>query len=272
MKKHNTLHYIILSVSSLIILFPLYLMFVMAFKESSEILGANYLLPSLRPTFVNFIRVFQAAQFHIYLMNSLFVVLGILAMQLLLIIPAAYVFSKANNRLVGFIFILYVIQIMLPLEALIIPNYRIMHTFGLTDTRVSMILPFIGSGYAAFLIRQSFKQIPQALDDSAVIDGCGHFKMMYHVYIPLSKPTITVFSMISIAIHWNDYLWPLIITDSDAVRTLTIGLGMFVQHESGADWGMLMSATLFITLPIILLFLVLQRTFLENFLTSGIKG
>jgi ABC-type glycerol-3-phosphate transport system permease component len=135
-----------------------------------------------------------------------------------------------------------------------------------------MILPFVGSGYAAFLIRQSFKQIPQALDDSAVIDGCGHFKTMYHVYIPLSKPTITVFSMISIAIHWNDYLWPLIITNSDKVRTLTIGLGMFVQHESGADWGMLMSATLFITMPIILLFLALQRTFLENFLTSGIKG
>jgi ABC-type glycerol-3-phosphate transport system permease component len=78
--------------------------------------------------------------------------------------------------------------------------------------------------------------------------------------------------MISIAIHWNDYLWPLIITNSDKVRTLTIGLGMFVQHESGADWGMLMSATLFITMPIILLFLALQRTFLENFLTSGIKG
>jgi len=78
--------------------------------------------------------------------------------------------------------------------------------------------------------------------------------------------------MISIAIHWNDYLWPLIITDSNAVRTLTIGLGMFVQHESGADWGMLMAATLFITLPIIILFVVLQRSFLENFLTSGIKG
>jgi ABC-type glycerol-3-phosphate transport system permease component len=247
-------------------------MLVMAFKNSREILGAHYLFPSLQPTFENFIHVFQAASFGVYFLNTMFVVLGILALQLVLIIPVAYVFAKSNHKLVGFIFILYVIQIMLPLEALIIPNFRIMHAFGLTDTRVSMILPFVGSGYAAFLIRQSFKQIPQALDDSAVIDGCGHFKTMYHVYIPLSKPTITVFSMISIAIHWNDYLWPLIITNSDKVRTLTIGLGMFVQHESGADWGMLMSATLFITMPIILLFLALQRTFLENFLTSGIKG
>jgi len=247
-------------------------MIVMAFKDAKEILGANYMWPSLQPTFENFIHIFQAASFNIYLVNTIIVVLGILALQLFLIIPAAYVFAKTDNRFVGFLFILYIIQIMLPLEALIIPNFRIMHTFGLMDTRISMILPFIGSGYAAFLIRQSFKQIPQALDDSAVIDGCGHLKMMYHVYIPLSKPTITVFSMISIAIHWNDYLWPLIITDSNAVRTLTIGLGMFVQHESGADWGMLMAATLFITLPIIILFVVLQRSFLENFLTSGIKG
>ena len=272
MKKTTIFHYLILFITSLVIFFPLYLMIVMAFKDAKEILGANYLWPSLQPTFENFIHIFQAASFNIYLVNTIIVVLGILALQLFLIIPAAYVFAKTDNRFIGFLFILYIIQIMLPLEALIIPNFRIMHTFGLMDTRISMILPFIGSGYAAFLIRQSFKQIPQALDDSAVIDGCGHLKMMYHVYIPLSKPTITVFSMISIAIHWNDYLWPLIITDSNAVRTLTIGLGMFVQHESGADWGMLMAATLFITLPIIILFVVLQRSFLENFLTSGIKG
>ncbi|MFQ5834668.1 MAG: carbohydrate ABC transporter permease [bacterium] len=264
--------YSILVVVSLFMLFPLYLTIIMAFKDPKSILSGAYLLPSLHPRFRNFVDVFEAANFFTYLGNTVLVVTGILLLQLLLIIPAAYVFARLKFKFSGVLFLLYVIQIMLPLEALIVPNYRIMSSFGLLDTRVAMILPFIGSGYCAFLLRQAFKQIPQSLEDSAIIDGCGHFRFIWSVLLPLSKPTIMVFSLISVATHWNDYLWPLIITDSDRVRTLTIGLGMFVQHESGADWGMLMAATLFIALPIIILFLVLQRSFIESFMTSGLKG
>ena len=94
----------------------------------------------------------------------------------------------------------------------------------------------------------------------------------WHVLIPLSRPTIVTFSMISIATHWNDYFWPLIITDLGRVRTLTIGLDMFVQQESGSDWSLLMAATLFVCAPIIVFFLATQKTFIKNFLTSGIKG
>lgn len=264
--------YSVLVLASLFMLFPLYLMIILAFKDPKSILSGAYLLPSLHPRFSNFVDVFEAANFFAYLRNTMVVVTGILLLQLLLIIPAAYVFARLKLRFSGVLFLLYVVQIMLPLEALIVPNYRIMSSFGLLDTRVAMMLPFIGSGYCAFLLRQAFKQVPQSLEDSAIIDGCGHFRFIWSVLLPLSKPTIMVFSLISVATHWNDYLWPLIITDSDKVRTLTIGLGMFVQHESGADWGMLMAATLFIALPIIMLFLVLQRSFVESFMTSGLKG
>lgn len=268
----NKVKYSILLITSLIMVFPFYLMVIMAFKTPREILSGAYLLPSLQSNIDNFVQVFTAAPFFTYLANTILVVTGILILQLLLIIPAAYVFARLKFKLSGFLFILYVIQIMLPLEALIVPNYRIINSFGLLNTRIAMMLPFVGSGYCAFLLRQAFKQIPQSLEDSAIIDGCGHFRFIWHVLLPLSRPAITVFSLISVATHWNDYLWPLIITDSDRVRTLTIGLGMFVQHESGADWGMLMAATLFITLPIVLLFLILQRTFIESFMTSGLKG
>lgn len=271
-KSKNKLKYFTLLVTSLVMVFPFYLMVIMAFKTPREILSGAYLLPSLQSNINNFAQVFSAAPFFTYLTNTILVVTGILILQLLLIIPAAYVFARLKFRLSGFLFILYVIQIMLPLEALIVPNYRIINSFGLLNTRIAMILPFVGSGYCAFLLRQAFKQIPQSLEDSAIIDGCGHFRFIWHVLLPLSRPAITVFSLISVATHWNDYLWPLIVTDSDRVRTLTIGLGMFVQHESGADWGMLMAATLFITLPIVVLFLILQRTFIESFLTSGLKG
>jgi len=271
-KTESLIKYTVLSITSAIMLFPLYLMITMSFKTPRMILSGAYLLPPTHPTFTNFIHVFAAAPFFTYLINTVLVVTGILILQLLLIIPAAYVFARLKFRFAGFLFILYVVQIMLPLEALIVPNYRIMSSFGLLNTRIAMILPFVGSGYCAFLLRQAFKQIPQSLEDAATIDGCGHLRFIWSVLLPLARPTITVFSLISVATHWNDYLWPLIITDSDRVRTLTIGLGMFVQHESGADWGMLMAATLFITLPIITFFLVLQRTFIESFMTSGLKG
>lgn len=266
------LKYSSLTIASLIILSPFYLMLIMAFKQSKAILSGNYFVPPLQPSFDNFVRVFAAADFFTYLVNTVLVVTAILVLQLILIIPAAYVFARIDFPFSGVVFMLYVIQIMLPLQALIVPNYRVINTLGLVNTRLALILPFVGSGYCAFLLRQSFMQVPQSLIDSAIIDGCGHFNLIRRVYLPLSKPTLAVFALISIATHWNDYLWPLIITDSDRVRTLTIGLGMFVQHESGADWGMLMAATLFITLPLIVLFLFVQRSFIENFMTSGLKG
>ena len=271
-KRDSLVKYTILIITSAIMLFPFYLMLVMSFKDPKEILAGAYLLPSTHPTFSNFIHIFAAAPFFTYLVNTVLVVTGILLLQLLLIIPAAYVFARIKFRFSGVLFALYVIQIMLPLEALIVPNYRLMNSFGLLNTRVAMILPYIASGYCAFLLRQAFKQIPQSLEDAATIDGCGHFRFIWSILLPLARPTITVFSLISIATHWNDYLWPLIVTDSDRVRTLTIGLGMFVQRESGADWGMLMAATLYISLPIIVFFLILQRTFVESFMTSGLKG
>jgi len=272
MLKKIQAKYAILLIAVIITLIPLYLMATMAFRYGKDIFTGNYLFPPLNPTFGNFKVVFESAPFFVYLLNTIIVVLGILAMQLVLIIPAAYFFARIKFKFSGILFMLYVIQIMLPLEALIVPNYQIIKRFGLINTRLAMMLPFIASGYGTFLLRQTFKQIPQSLEDSAIIDGCGHFRFIWHVLLPLSKPTLVTFSLISVATHWNDYLWPLIITDTERVRTLTIGLGMFVQQESGADWGVLMAATFFITFPIIMLFLILQRTFLKSFMTSGIKG
>ncbi len=267
------LKYIILFIAVGVIFVPFYLMITMAFKNYNEILTGNYLLPTLHPNLKNFKVVFESAPFFTYLKNTVIVVLGILAIQLLLIIPAAYAFARLEFRYSNLLFALFIVQIMLPLNALIVPNYQIIKSMGLVNTRLAMILPFVASGYGTFLLRQAFKQIPKSLEDAAIIDGCGHFRFLWYVVLPLARPTLITFSLISIATHWNDYLWPLVITDTDSVRTLTIGLGMFVQQESGADWGVLMAATLFISFPIVLLFLILQRTFLRNFfMTSGIKG
>lgn len=105
-----------------------------------------------------------------------------------------------------------------------------------------------------------------------MIDGCSGPRFLYSILVPMAKPTLVAFSLISVVTHWNDFFWPLVVTDSPAVPTLTMGLAMFVQQESGADWTLLMAATIFVTAPLLLLFIVYQRIFIESFMSAGIKG
>ena len=262
----------VLQLASIIMILPFVWLISTALKSPAEVFTEN---PNLLPeTFrwSNFAAIMDQAPFWLYMGNTIIVCVGILIIQLLLVIPAAYAFARLEFPGKDVMFLLFVIQIMLPLESIIIPNYLITKNLGLLNTRTGLILPFVASGFGTFMLRQTFKQIPKSLEDAALMDGAGHLRFIWHVLIPLSRPTIVTFSMISIATHWNDYFWPLIITDTDNVRTLTIGLGMFVQQESGSDWSLLMAATLFVCAPIIAFFLATQKTFIKNFLTSGIKG
>lgn len=222
--------------------------------------------------FGNYAEVFDRAPFGMFLVNTIIVVCGILAVQLVTVTLAAYVFARRKFRGADILFLLFLIQMMIPIHATFLPNFLTLKSLDLLNTRVAMMLPFFASGYGTFLLRQAFKQVPRELEDAAVIDGCGGLRFLWHVLIPLAKPTLVAFALISLVTHWNDYLWPLIVTDTPDVRTLTIGLGMFVQQESGADWTLLMAATVFVTAPLMGIFLVFQRKFIESFMFSGLKG
>lgn len=222
--------------------------------------------------FGNYGEVFDRAPFGIFLVNTIIVVCGILTVQLVTVTLAAYVFGRRKFRGADLLFLLFLVQMMIPIHATFLPNFLTLRSLDLLNTRVAMMLPFFASGYGTFLLRQAFKQIPRDLEDAAVIDGCGGLRFLWHVLIPLAKPTLVAFALISLVSHWNDYLWPLIVTDTPDVRTLTIGLGMFVQQESGADWTLLMAATVFVTAPLMGIFLVFQRKFIESFMFSGLKG
>jgi len=212
------------------------------------------------------------APFGLFLINTLIVVTGILAVQMVTVTLAAYVFARRQFRGANILFLLFLVQMMIPIHATFLPNFLTLRSLDLLNTRVAMMLPFFASGYGTFLLRQAFRQIPRDLEDAAVIDGCGGLRFLWHVLIPLAKPTLVAFGLISLVSHWNDYLWPLIVTDTPDVRTLTIGLGMFVQQESGADWTLLMAATVFVTAPLLVIFLVFQRKFIESFMFTGLKG
>ena len=262
----------VLHLAAIVMILPFVWLVSTALKSPAEVFTENLTLLPEMFRWSNFVEIMDQAPFWLYMGNTIIVCLGILIIQLVLVIPAAYAFARLDFPGKDIMFILFVIQIMLPLESIIIPNYLITKNLGLLNTRTGLILPFVASGFGTFMLRQTFKQIPQSLEDAAMMDGAGHLRFIWHVIIPLSRPTIVTFSMISIATHWNDYFWPLIITNTDNVRTLTIGLGMFVQQESGSDWSLLMAATLFVCAPIIVFFLVTQKTFIKSFLTSGIKG
>ena len=220
----------------------------------------------------NYAEVFDRAPFGLFLINTLIVVTGILAVQMVTVTLAAYVFARRQFRGADILFLLFLVQMMIPIHATFLPNFLTLRSLDLLNTRVAMMLPFFASGYGTFLLRQAFRQIPRDLEDAAVIDGCGGLRFLWHVLIPLAKPTLVAFGLISLVSHWNDYLWPLIVTDTPDVRTLTIGLGMFVQQESGADWTLLMAATVFVTAPLLVIFLVFQRKFIESFMFTGLKG
>jgi sn-glycerol 3-phosphate transport system permease protein len=220
----------------------------------------------------NYREVFERAPFGMFLVNTVIVVTGILAVQLVTVTLAAYVFARRRFRGSNALFMLFLVQMMIPIHATFLPNFLTLRALDLLNTRVAMMLPFFASGYGTFLLRQAFKQVPRELEDAAVMDGCGGLRFLWHVLIPLARPTLVAFALISLVSHWNDYLWPLIVTDTPDVRTLTIGLGMFVQQESGADWTLLMAATAFVTAPLLLVFLVFQRKFIESFMFSGLKG
>jgi sn-glycerol 3-phosphate transport system permease protein len=250
---------------------PLAWIILTSFKHRTEVFSETLVLWPEVIRWGNYAEALRAASFGVYLVNSILVVGMILAVQLVTIVCAGYAFARLNFRGRDLLFYLFILQIVFPIHLTFVPNYLTMHKFGLLNTLVALALPFMASGYGTFMIRQAFLQIPQELADAARLDGCGHLRTLWYVFLPLIRPTIVAFSMISVVVHWNDYFWPLLVTESSSVRTLPIGLGMLAQSESGADWTLLMAATVFMIAPLMIAFLIFQKKFISSFMHSGLK-
>ena len=162
-------------------------------------------------------------------------------------------------------------QVMFPIYAIFLTNFVTIRELGLMNSLWALMVPFVASGYGTFMLRQAFRQVPAELADAAKLDGCGHFSTLWHVYLPLVKPTLIAFAIISVVTHWNDYMWPLLVTNSESVRTLPIGLGLLAKADSGADWTRLMAATVVVVSPLLVFFVIFQRRFVDSFMHAGIK-
>lgn len=219
----------------------------------------------------NFVAAWNAAPFGRYLVNTIFLVTMILGAQLLLCIHAAFAFARLNFPGKNTLFALVLVQLMVTPDILLVRNYATVAQLGLLDTIPAIGLPYFASAFAIFLLRQTFKTIPMELDDAARVEGVTLLGLIWRVYVPLAKPTILAFALVSVSNHWNNFLWPLIVTSSVSTRPLTVGLSIFATTDSGIDWSIITAATLITSGPLLIGFLLFQRQFVQSFMRAGIK-
>lgn len=222
-------------------------------------------------TLDNFYAAWKAAPFPIYYINTVLLVLIILSIQLVLCTLAAYAFARYEFAGKNILFSLVLVQLMVMPEILIIRNYQTLSTLGFVDTLFGIGLPYFASAFAIFLLRQTFKTIPQELVEAAQMEGASTLQILRHVYIPLAKPTYLAFSLVSISHHWNNFLWPLVVSNSVESRPLTVGLQVFSSSDQGIDWSIITAATLLTAAPLLIGFLIFQRQFVQSFMRAGIK-
>lgn len=266
----NKLHFILMPLAAFW-LSPLFWIVITSLKARKEVFDtASGLLPTVLQ-WSNYPAAMRVAPFGIYMMNSVLVTGGILACQLVTITLAAYAFARLEFPGKKLLFTFFLLQIMFPIYATFLTNFVTIREIGLLNTLPAMIVPFVASGYGTFMLRQAFRQVPSELADAARLDGCGHFATLWHVYLPLVQPTLIAFGIISVVTHWNDYMWPLLVTNSESVRTLPIGLGLLAKSDSGADWTRLMAATVVVVSPLLLFFIIFQRRFVDSFMHAGLK-
>ena len=222
-------------------------------------------------TLENFSRAWAAAPFARYFLNTALLVTMILACQLVLSTLAAYAFARFEFAGKNLLFSLVLVQLMVMPDILLVENYKTMSRLGLVDTLLAIGLPYFASAFAIFLLRQTFMGIPKELDEAARVEGASAMQILWRIYVPLARPVYTAFALVSVSFHWNNFLWPLIITNSVSARPLTVGLQVFSSTDQGIDWSVITAATLMSSAPLLVAFLLFQRQFVQSFMRAGIK-
>ena len=222
-------------------------------------------------TLENFTYAWTFAPFPRYLLNTVIMVTSLLAGQFVVGSLAAFAFARYPFPGHKVAFGLVLAQLMITPEILIVENYGTLARLGLTDSIAGIVLPYMASAFGIFLLRQAFKSVPSDLDDAARIDGCNWAGILRHVYVPLTQATYLAWGLVSVSHHWNDFLWPLVVTNSVKTRPLTVGLAIFAAPESGVDWSVLSAGTLLSIAPLMLVYLVFQKQFTESFVMTGLK-
>ena len=247
---------------------------VAAFRpDGAGSVGMASLVPDLNPTLSNFRNALDSGSFGLYYFNTALVVSGVLAVQCVTISLAGYAFARLTFPGRDVLFYAFLLQLMLVPPALIVPNLRTIVDLGLYDSLAGAMAPYFASAFGTFLMRQTFLAIPRDFEEAASMDGAPWWAIVWYVLLPMARPGLVAFAIVSVTAHWNEFLWPLMVINDPSNHTLTIGLAAFTRGaEGGKEWGVLAAGTLLVVAPLALAFVAFQRRFVDSFVFSGIKG
>lgn len=230
------------------------------------------LLPSGPFSLSNFAQAWDSGHFPLWYLNTIILCGGILAVQCVTVSAAGYAFVRLRFPGKSLLFHAFLLQLMLVPPILIVPNVTTLVRLGLYDTLPGVMAPYFASAFGVFLMRQTFRTIPRDYEEAAVIDGARIPQLVWHVLLPLARPGLAAFAIVSVTAHWNEFLWPLMATASPRNQVLTVGLASFTAGaEAGSEWGVIAAGTFLVAAPLLLAFLLFQRRFVSSFLFSGIK-
>ncbi|MCI9887770.1 carbohydrate ABC transporter permease [Micrococcales bacterium 31B] len=265
--------YVPLVIATIIMVLPLLWMIVSSFKIRGEIVTVPiHWLPGSFYT-GNYVDAAEAVPIWRMFANSVIVTAIGASIKVVLAILSAYalVFIKFPFKRVVFVVIL--VALMVPPQVTLVPNYTLIANLGGQDTYWGIILPGLGTAFGTFLLRQQFMAVPPSIVEAAQIDGASHWRALWQVIVPVSAPAIATVGLVSVVNEWNDYLWPLVITNDPGMKTLPAGLALLQNTEPGAtQWGMLMAGAALVILPILIVFAMLQRYIVEGLTQGAVTG
>ncbi|MCM3717720.1 carbohydrate ABC transporter permease [Fictibacillus phosphorivorans] len=270
MKSNKLMIHILLSLGALIMITPFLWMISTSLKTFGESMQVPPVLIPTEWRFDNFAKVFETVDFLKYYVNTIIVTFGRTIAQLFLCSLAAFAFARMNFPFKNTIFIIILSVLMVPPQVILIPNYAIMSQLGWIDTFYALIVPGIFSAFGVFLLRQFFMGIPKELDEAATIDGCSWWGIYWRIILPISTPALIALGIFTALASWNDFLWPLVMTNSENMRVLSIGIASF-QGEYSTNYPLLMAGALLSTIPMVIIFIFLQKHLIAGITLGGVR-
>jgi multiple sugar transport system permease protein len=261
--------YVILLLGSVIMLMPFLVMLVVSLFPNEAFLARRFPLDQI--TLSNYIETFRIIPFGRYFLNSSIAAATVTTLQILVSSLAAFAFARLRFRGREVIFVLYLVTLMIPAQVTLIPNFLIVRSLGWYDTYLALTVPLLFSAFSTFLLRQFYRGIPLDLDEAARMDGASSFRIWGQVIVPLSWPVMGALAVFTFQATWNDFLWPLVVTGSENMRTIPVGLAYFVGQYSTA-WNLLMAGSVIALLPVLVIYLLAQKTFVQGITLTGMGG
>jgi sn-glycerol 3-phosphate transport system permease protein len=266
------LGYLTMAIAVALVGLPMYWMLIAAFKTNPEIFSSPVTWFPMAPTLDNFPAAWRQAPFGYFYANTLIYTIVSGGAKMLQAIFSAYAFAFLRFPRKNVVFLLLLMALMIPDEFTVLPNFLTLALVGWTNTYQGLLLPGFVSAFGTFLLRQHFLSLPGEVLDAARVDGAGHIRTLWSVVLPMSRPVLATLLLLTVVQRWNDFLWPLIITNSTEMRTLSVGIALLFQKETGTLWGVVMAGTLFVVLPVLVLFLAVQRHIVEGIAAGAVKG